>query len=85
MELEALRLEKQRTEERLRQMEEEQRQQQEVIKRETERRAVEREHQLKHQIEVLKTELGQQNNMLHENYNVVLSLQVMLRIPAPLV
>ena len=75
-----MREEKRRTQERLRLMEEEQKAQQELIRRETEKKAVEREQMLKHQIDVLKQELGQQNHMLQDNYNVVLSLQVSTKL-----
>ncbi|XP_060073259.1 uncharacterized protein LOC132553034 [Ylistrum balloti] len=74
-ELEITREEKQRAEEKIRKLEMEYRHKEELLRQEAEFQVMRREKNLEEQIELLKTELQNQNSQLKDNQRMVLSLR----------
>ncbi|XP_069103120.1 uncharacterized protein [Argopecten irradians] len=74
-ELEITREEKQRAEEKIRNLEIEYRHKEELLRQEAELQVMKREKNLEEQIELLKTELQNQNSQLKDNQRMVLSLK----------
>ncbi|XP_013390784.1 uncharacterized protein LOC106159131 [Lingula anatina] len=77
-ELERLKDEKRRTEERLREMEDKYKLEQAILKQQAEKAAKEREQSLQSEIKLLRSELSKQSDKMQANYDIVMSLQQQL-------